>query len=130
MVKVRVSITPSMTTSGDPHLVRIVLDNLISNAMKFSCREPEPVVEIGMTADPTPTYYVRDNGVGFDMSQAKRLFSPFHRLHRSSDFPGTGIGLATAQRIVHRHAGQIWADSAVGKGTTFYFTLGACPPSA
>jgi signal transduction histidine kinase/ActR/RegA family two-component response regulator len=123
---VRTSVMPGMRPSADPELVRIVLDNLISNAMKFSRRQAEPHIEVGMTADPNPAYYVRDNGVGFDMSQSKRLFAPFHRLHKATDFPGTGIGLATAQRIVNRHAGQIWADSTPGKGTTFYFTLG--PP--
>lgn len=125
--RVQVSVAPGLRCSGDPRLVRVVLDNLISNAMKFSQKEQNPKVEIGVTGPNSPTFYVRDNGIGFDMAQVKRVFAPFHRLHSDAEFSGTGIGLATVQRIIHRHGGQIWADSAPGKGSTFYFTLGSKP---
>lgn len=109
---------------ADSHLLRIALENLIGNAWKFSSKRESPHIEFGRTdGDRGPAYYVRDNGAGFDPAYANRLFGAFQRLHGSADFPGTGVGLATVQRIIHRHGGRIWAESAVEKGATFYFTL-------
>lgn len=114
---------------GDPALLRIVLDNLLSNARKYSSKQPMPVIRFGTTATPdTPTvYFVQDNGAGFDMQSAGRLFLPFHRLHSPTEFPGTGIGLTTVQRIVQKHGGRIWAEAAPERGATFYYTLDASP---
>ena len=113
-------------TTGDPGLMRLVFDNLLSNAWKFTARAVGARIEFGFTGplDRT-TYFVRDNGVGFDMSLSHKLFGAFQRLHAAEDYAGTGVGLATARRIVERHGGRIWAESAVGKGTTFYFELHA-----
>jgi two-component system sensor histidine kinase/response regulator len=123
--KVDVRIRPGLTTVGDGQLLRIALDNLLENAWKFSAREPEARIEFGVTHLPgEPAYFIRDNGAGFDMSYAGRLFTPFQRLHLSSEFPGTGVGLATVQRIIYRHGGRIWAEGGVGQGATFHFTLG------
>jgi len=112
---------------GDPKLLRVVLQNLIDNAFKFTRRTPEARVELGVTppAEPggRPAYFVRDNGAGFDMKYAGKLFGVFQRLHREDEFEGTGIGLATVRRIVSRHGGEIWAESAEGMGATFHFTL-------
>lgn len=108
----------------DPHLARILLENLIGNAWKYSARHDHPRIEFGRkSSDGALQFFVRDNGVGFDMRDAERIFKPFQRLHRSGDFPGTGIGLATVQRIIDRHAGRVWADGAVGLGATFFFTF-------
>jgi light-regulated signal transduction histidine kinase (bacteriophytochrome) len=98
--------------------------NLVGNAWKFTSNAPQPRIEVGATG---ASFFVRDNGAGFDMSHAQSLFGPFQRLHTVREFPGTGIGLATAQRIVHRHGGKIWADAAVNRGATFYFTLSGEP---
>jgi two-component system sensor histidine kinase/response regulator len=123
--KVDVRIRPGLTTVGDGQLLRIALDNLLENAWKFSARQPEARIEFGVTHLPgEPAYFIRDNGAGFDMSYAGRLFTPFQRLHLSSEFPGTGVGLATVQRIIYRHGGRIWAEGGVGQGATFHFTLG------
>jgi two-component system sensor histidine kinase/response regulator len=123
--KMDVRIRPGLTTVGDGQLLRIALDNLLENAWKFSAREPEARIEFGVTHLPgEPAYFIRDNGAGFDMSYADRLFTPFQRLHLSSEFPGTGVGLATVQRIIYRHGGRIWAEGGVGQGATFHFTLG------
>ncbi|MGH7629806.1 MAG: sensor histidine kinase [Gemmatimonadales bacterium] len=122
---VDVRIRPGLTAVGDGQLLRIALENLLENAWKFSVREPEARIELGVTHLPGETaYFVRDNGAGFDMSYGDRLFAPFQRLHLSSEFPGTGIGLATVQRIIYRHGGRIWAEGSVGQGATFHFTLG------
>ena len=108
----------------DSHLIRIVFDNLLGNAWKFTSKRDSALIEFGGTHyDGKSTYYVRDNGAGFDPTYADRLFGAFQRLHDKNEFPGTGVGLATVQRIIHRHGGRIWAESAVGKGATFYFTL-------
>ncbi len=108
----------------DARLLRIALDNLLGNAWKFTGKCDQARVEFGMAAlDGKPVYFVRDNGAGFDMTYANRLFGAFQRMHTEAEFPGTGIGLATVQRIVHRHGGRIWAEAEVGKGATFYFTL-------
>lgn len=110
--------------SCDSHLMRITLENLIGNAWKFTSKRKSACIEFGRTpSDGTRPYYVRDNGAGFDPTYADRLFGAFQRLHDKNDFPGTGVGLATVQRIIHRHGGHIWAESAVEKGATFYFTL-------
>jgi signal transduction histidine kinase len=122
---VEVRVRPGLTTVGDGRLLRIALENLLENAWKFTARQPDARIEFGLThVSGEPAYFVRDNGAGFDMSYADRLFAPFQRLHLSSEFPGTGVGLATVQRIVYRHGGRIWAEGAVGQGATFHFTVG------
>jgi two-component system, sensor histidine kinase and response regulator len=120
--KVTVDITPGITASGDQRLVRILLSNLINNAEKFTSTNKAPKITIGREmVDGESRIFVRDNGVGFDMIDSHRLFGAFQRLH--TEFPGAGIGLATARRIVNRHGGRIWAEGAVGEGATFYFVL-------
>jgi PAS domain S-box-containing protein len=110
----------------DPHLCRNLFDNLLGNAWKFSSKTVSPRIEFGATdKDGSRAFFVRDNGAGFDMAYASKLFAPFQRLHTVSEFPGTGIGLATVQRIVHRHGGRIWAEGSVDAGATFRFTLPA-----
>nr|MDQ3842116.1 ATP-binding protein [Actinomycetota bacterium] len=113
---------------GDRRLLRVALENLIGNAWKFTAKEPEARVEFGVNEELSargrvPVYYVRDNGAGFEMAYADKLFGAFQRLHGADEFEGTGIGLATVQRIVHRHGGRIWAESELGRGATFFFTL-------
>jgi len=116
-------VAENLNATGDRNLVRIVLNNLVSNAIKYSSKMVSPTVEFGaFEQDGKQVYFVKDNGVGFDMTYANKLFVAFQRLH-GSDFEGTGIGLATVQRIVNRHGGKIWAESQPGKGATFYFTL-------
>ncbi len=118
-------IAPGLEVKGDPHLLQIALSNLLANAWKFTRHQPEAAVVLGsQERDGERVFFVRDNGVGFDMAYASRLFNPFQRLHAQAEFEGTGIGLVTVQRIVHRHGGRIWAESVVGGGATFYFTLG------
>jgi signal transduction histidine kinase len=111
--------------SGDSGLLRIALENLLANAWKFTSRKDRTHIEFGSGPDRAgrTVYFVRDNGAGFDPRYATKLFSPFQRLHSETQFPGTGIGLATAQRIIHRHGGEIWAEAAVDCGAGFYFTL-------
>ena len=112
--------------SGDPELLRLVWINLLSNALKYSSRQPEPEVQIGtQTAEGgTLAFFVRDNGVGFDARYAGKLFNVFQRLHRQSEFEGIGIGLATVRRVVERHGGRVWAESRINEGATFYFCIG------
>ncbi len=118
-------IASGITANGDAHLLRIALTNLLENAWKFTGKQPQARIEFGVIQkDGKSVYFVRDDGVGFDMKYADKLFTPFQRLHTTGDFPGTGIGLAIVQRIIHRHGGKIWAESEVEQGTTFYFTLG------
>ena len=118
-------IADNLTSTGDAGLLRIALENLFSNAWKFTSKSANPRIEFGARLDRSGrrAYYIRDNGAGFDPRFAANLFSPFRRLHAESQFPGTGIGLATVQRIVHRHSGEIWAEAAVERGACFYFTL-------
>jgi len=109
---------------GDPHLMRIVLENLMDNAFKFTGKQAHPRIEFGATErGGKPVCFVRDNGVGFDMAYAGKLFGAFQRLHTMDEFAGSGIGLATVKRIINRHGGRIWAEGEVGKGATFYFTI-------
>ena len=122
--QIELRIQEGLETTADASLLRIALENLLGNAWKFTSKKPLGHIEFGKTRDNgTPAYFVRDDGAGFDPAYAERLFGAFQRLHSTSEFPGTGIGLATVQRIVHRHGGKIWAESAVGQGATFYFTL-------
>ncbi len=118
-------IAPSLKTRGDPRLLRVVMDNLLSNALKFTARRSRATIEVGAAVeDGERVYYVKDDGVGFDERYADKLFGPFQRLHHVRDFPGTGIGLATVQRVVSRHGGRVWAHGEVDRGATFSFTLG------
>jgi signal transduction histidine kinase len=122
--KVRVEIAEGMSASADPRLARILLTNLISNAWKFSAHEPDARIEVGTeVVDGDTRMFVRDNGVGFDMIYAHKLFGAFQRLHSQTEFAGAGIGLATVRRIVNRHGGRAWAEGAVGEGATFYFVF-------
>lgn len=117
-------IAPGMRAYGDPRLLRVVVANLLENAWKFTARRQRPAVEVGPVQNTKlPTYYVRDNGAGFDPAYASRLFGAFQRLHPDREFPGTGIGLAIVQRVIARHGGTVWADSRPDQGATFYFTL-------
>jgi PAS domain S-box-containing protein len=123
--EVAVVIHDDLQALGDPRLLRQVIENLVGNAWKFTVHQAAPRIEVGSggTDDGNRVFFVRDNGAGFDMAHAGKLFGAFQRLHSVTDFPGTGIGLATVQRIVKRHGGRIWAESAPGEGATFFFTL-------
>jgi signal transduction histidine kinase len=118
-------IADDLIAQGDASLLRLVLENLFSNAWKFTARTPQARIAFDVVPQPdgSPVWYVRDNGVGFDMADADKLFEPFQRFHARTDYPGTGIGLATVQRIIQRHGGRIWAEGAIGHGATFFFTL-------
>lgn len=123
--KVEFRIEEGLSALGDEHLLRIVMHNLLSNAWKFTSKQPRALIEFGGAHEQgRGVYYVRDNGVGFDPAYADKLFSPFQRLHTEDEFPGTGIGLALVQRVVRRHGGRVWAEAAVGEGASFFFTLG------
>jgi len=121
--KVTVTIHHGLHARGDRNLLNVVLVNLIGNAWKFTAHREHAAITVGCTEAEVATFFVRDNGAGFDMQQAGQLFTPFRRLHRDSDFEGTGIGLATVQRIIERHGGKIWAEAAVDQGACFYFSL-------
>ncbi len=117
-------IDEGLRVRADPVLMRSVMQNLVGNAFKFSARVADPRIEVGMTTtEAGPTYFVKDNGAGFDMAYAAKLFRPFTRLHASREFEGNGIGLATVHRVIRRHGGKIWAQAAPGSGATFFFTL-------
>jgi signal transduction histidine kinase len=123
--QVDVSIAEGLVADADPRLLRVALDNLLGNAWKFSSRTEGARIDVGVrVVDREAVFFVRDNGAGFDMAYGDKLFGAFQRLHAAGDFPGTGIGLATVHRIVQRHGGRIWAESRVGAGATFFFTLG------
>jgi signal transduction histidine kinase len=135
---VRFRIEPGMTASADERLVHAVLENLMSNAFKFTGKVADAVITVGTTIEQDRrAFFVRDNGAGFDSVKASRMFTPFQRLHSASEFEGTGVGLSTVKRIVERHGGAIWAEGNLGKGAAFFFTLGepasaqvAAPPLA
>jgi light-regulated signal transduction histidine kinase (bacteriophytochrome) len=117
-------IANDLRATGDSRLLGVVLENLLGNAWKFSRNKPTAMIEFSVDASEARTvFFVRDDGAGFDMAFASKLFGVFQRLHTSREFEGTGIGLATVQRIIHRHGGRIWAEGEVGGGATFYFTL-------
>jgi light-regulated signal transduction histidine kinase (bacteriophytochrome) len=121
---VQCKIEDGLTAKVDQGLLRVALENLLSNAWKFTSKIPEAHIEFGQAqSNGISAYYVRDDGAGFDPRYAGRLFGAFQRLHTASEFPGTGIGLATVMRIVRRHGGHLWAESQIGQGATFYFTL-------
>jgi PAS domain S-box-containing protein len=130
--KVAVSIEKGLKAHGDSRLVRVVMENLIGNAWKFSSQQSVSEITVGSRLDAAglPEFFVKDNGAGFDMAYADKLFTPFQRLHAVSEFPGTGIGLATVSRVIKRHGGRLWAEAAPGKGATFFFTLPTAPLSA
>jgi signal transduction histidine kinase len=118
------SVEEGLTVRADYHLVRILLENLLGNAWKYSARNERARIEFGQALINGETrFFARDNGIGFDMEAAAQIFKPFQRLQNSRGFPGTGIGLATAHRIVDRHGGRIWAEGEAGVGATFYFSL-------
>jgi light-regulated signal transduction histidine kinase (bacteriophytochrome) len=122
--RVEFVIETKLADVGDRQLLRAVLENLLGNAWKFTGKRRQPRIEFGATQNgERKAYFVRDNGAGFDMTYVDKLFGAFQRLHTTEEFPGTGIGLATVQRIIRRHGGNIWAEGAVDKGATFYFTL-------
>ncbi len=121
---VTISIAPNLMATGDPHLLAIVLENLFNNAWKFTSKKEQAVIEFNhRDASGTRTYFIRDNGSGFEMAYVNKLFGVFQRLHSSAEFPGTGVGLATVKRIIKMHGGSIWAEGEEGKGAAFYFTL-------
>jgi light-regulated signal transduction histidine kinase (bacteriophytochrome) len=122
--ELEIRVAPGCTATGDARLLRVALRNLLDNALKYTSRQPRARIEFGRVQSEGPrVFLVRDNGAGFDMKFAGRLFEPFQRLHPREQFDGTGIGLATVARVVARHGGRIWAEAAPGAGATFYFTL-------
>jgi PAS domain S-box-containing protein len=125
---VAVVVAPNLLGQGDPSLLQAVLENLLGNAWKFTAKTALARIEFGCgEKDGVPTYFVHDNGAGFNMAYRGKLFGVFQRLHRNDEFPGTGVGLASVQRIIHRHHGRVWAESDPVRGTTFYFTLQPAP---
>jgi PAS domain S-box-containing protein len=129
--KVEFAIAPDLEAEADARLMRTVLENLLGNAWKFTSRRAYARIEFGRTRlDGSSAFFVRDNGAGFDPAYASRLFGAFQRLHKVSEFPGTGVGLASVQRVISRHGGRVWAQSGVDQGATFYFTLLPGPTTA
>ncbi|MEP6771479.1 MAG: PAS domain S-box protein [Polaromonas sp.] len=129
--QVTAHIEKDLRAHGDSRLIRVVMENLLGNAWKFSSHQPMAEITVGCQLDAAgqPEFFVRDNGAGFDMAYADKLFTPFQRLHAVAEFPGTGIGLATVSRVIKRHGGRLWAEAAPGKGATFFFTLPTAPQS-
>ena len=121
--QVLVEIAEGLTASCDRGLIKVALENLLGNAWKFTAKQPNARIAFFLEKKDETVFCVRDNGVGFDMKRAEKLFAPFQRLHQSSEFEGTGIGLATVARIISRHGGRIWVMAAVNQGATFFFTL-------
>ncbi len=122
--RVEFNIAPGLEAYGDSHLLKLVFDNLLGNAFKFTGKRRLGKMEFGVTRyNGEQAYFVRDNGAGFDMAYADKLFKPFQRLHSKEEFPGTGIGLASVQNIIRRLGGKVWAESKKDKGASFYFTL-------
>jgi light-regulated signal transduction histidine kinase (bacteriophytochrome) len=122
--RVELQIREGQVVDGDSDLLRVALENLLGNAWKFTGEQTNARIEFGrQDRDGQRVFFVRDNGAGFEMAYADKLFGPFERLHATTEFPGTGVGLASVQRIIHRHGGQIWAEAEVDQGATFYFTL-------
>ncbi|HSO33965.1 MAG TPA: ATP-binding protein, partial [Labilithrix sp.] len=122
---VELLVPEGLVAEGDARLLEAIMENLLANAWKFTSQRAAARIEVGVTTKErdAPVYFVRDNGAGFDMAYASKLFGAFQRLHATTEFPGTGIGLATVQRAVRRHGGEIWAEGAVDRGATFFFTL-------
>jgi hypothetical protein len=121
---IHIKIAEGLEDTADPRLMRVALENLLGNAWKFTGKQSEAVIEFGSTKEgEKKAYFIRDNGAGFDMAYADKLFAPFQRLHTTEEYAGTGIGLATVQRIARRHGGKVWAEGQVDKGATFYFSL-------
>ena len=117
-----------MLFRSDPQLLRVLMQNLLENAWKYSARQTAPRIAFGQEQiDGEPVFFVRDNGVGFDMQYAGRLFTPFQRLHKPEEYEGTGIGLATVARVARRHGGRVWVESSPGQGAIFRFSLGRLP---
>jgi light-regulated signal transduction histidine kinase (bacteriophytochrome) len=122
---VELDITADMFVEGDENLLKLVLENLLNNAYKFTSQREQAIIQVGkVEQDDKWIYFVRDNGAGFDMANVNKLFGAFQRLHSEKEFPGTGIGLATVQRIIHRHGGRVWAEGKVDKGASIFFTIG------
>jgi signal transduction histidine kinase len=122
--KIDIAIEPNLTCNGDAHLLRVVLDNLLRNSWKYSAKQTDGKIEFASTSqNGERVFFIRDNGAGFDMKYADKLFGVFQRLHSPSEFEGTGVGLATVRRVITRHGGRIWAKGAVNEGATFYFTV-------
>lgn len=127
--KAEITIQPGMKAQGDYQLLRIALENLIQNACKYVAPGEKPQIKVGSKVDgDTTIFFVKDMGIGFDPAYAEKILEPFQRLHRDQEYPGTGIGLANVKRIIERHDGELWSESAVGEGATFYFTVGAPRP--
>jgi signal transduction histidine kinase len=127
--KVTLSLDGKLRAAGDPNMLSILLTNLIENAWKFTSGKPEARIEFGRClSGGAETFFIRDNGAGFDMAFSEKLFKPFERLHSAAEFAGTGIGLATVSRIVKHHRGRVWAESSPGQGATFFFQLGLKVP--
>ena len=121
---VKLSICDNAQVAGDPKMLKVLMENLLGNAWKYTGRQPRPHIEFGFErSNGAQAYYVRDNGAGFDEKYADKLFTPFQRLHSAEEFEGTGIGLAIVQRILNRHGGRIWANGITDQGASFYFTL-------
>jgi len=123
--QVTVDVTPNIEVDADPALLKVVMENLLGNAWKYTEQTADATIAFVVEVqEGKSVYVVRDNGAGFDMAYVDKLFLPFQRLHKADEFSGAGIGLATVQRIIHRHGGRIWAQGVVGEGAIFYFTLG------